>query len=97
MPNNVIVHTLSSALHKFRPTTDEHIILHTMWEGATLPKGWASIINTCKALMLPSEGLRELFVNSGVTVPIGCFPYPVDLSNFTYQKPVFEDTFTFFT
>lgn len=97
IPAHNILHTIPISQSKM-PVAQSDSIIHTMWEGDKLPPKWAEIINRHKALIIPSENIREMFITSGVNIPIAALPYPIDLSQFPYKTRT-EDTedFTFFS
>lgn len=46
----------------------------TMYESTRIPDGWAEILNTWNAVVVPAHFLVDVFRNSGVTVPIHVAP-----------------------
>jgi glycosyltransferase involved in cell wall biosynthesis len=46
----------------------------TMFESDHLPTGWAEVLNTCAAVIVPAQFLVQVFRDSGVTVPIHVAP-----------------------
>lgn len=49
----------------------------TMFESSILPSGWAPVLNTCQAVIVPSTFCRTVFVDCGVTVPVHVIPLGV--------------------
>jgi Tfp pilus assembly protein PilF/glycosyltransferase involved in cell wall biosynthesis len=77
----------------------------TLWETTALPQSWISLINkTVDECWLPGEWNAEVFRNSGVTVPLKIFKYPIDLQSTTWQgaiapdinRPGKDDIYTFY-
>lgn len=53
---------------------------HLFWETDLLPKEWVDPCNRMNELWTASEQQAEVFRNSGVKVPIKCFPETLDVS-----------------
>jgi glycosyltransferase involved in cell wall biosynthesis len=56
----------------------------TMFESSLLPAGWADILNTMDAVIVPSWFCNEVFYNSGVRVPV--YVIPLGLSEIYSQR-----------
>ena len=57
------------------------------WETDQLPKGWADACNQMNEIWTATEPQAEMIRKSGVTVPIYCFPQPIDLG---YPRKSYE-------
>lgn len=63
----------------------------TTWETTILPTEWVNAINQLHALLVPSDGIKSVFKNSGVKVPMYTLKYPIDFKTMdTTQKVVVE-------
>lgn len=60
--------------YKFR----KDICLHTMFEARPVPAPWVDIMNRCNVIWAPTEFVREIFTEAGVTRPIFVQGYAVD-------------------
>lgn len=65
----------------------------TMWEASKLPEIWTTLCNDMDAIFVPSTWNKEVFTNSGVTVPVYVVQPGVDLLEVPKlsEKPVEED------
>lgn len=82
----------------FENLTTEVRVGWTMWDTTRLPADWVPLCNTLDHLIVPSKAQKEIFVNSGVTVPIHCVPEPLDLTLYPEaDRPTDRATFTFFS
>lgn len=59
---------------------------HAMFEAEPMPRGWVNILNRAELLWSPSQWVRELFIDQGVTSPIFVQGYAVDGSMYAYHK-----------
>jgi glycosyltransferase involved in cell wall biosynthesis len=50
----------------------------TVWETSRLPAHWPALLNALAAVVVPSEWNRDVFRQSGVTVPIHVLPHTSD-------------------
>ncbi|MFN8027997.1 MAG: hypothetical protein U0W40_17020 [Acidimicrobiia bacterium] len=63
---------------------DGSFVAHTVWETDRLPAHWPALLNATDTVIVPNEWNREVFVDSGVTVPVAvvghvaCDPVPGD-------------------
>lgn len=69
------------------------LFFHTMLEVFPLPEGWAEIINRTRGLWVPSNWVKDLFVNNGVKVPVIAGGYGIDTDIFVYRKKEKRETF----
>lgn len=53
---------------------------HLFWETSHLPQPWIEPCNKMNEIWTASEQQAEMIKKSGVTVPIKCFPQPIDIS-----------------
>jgi len=60
----------------------------TTWETDKLPGDWVQQINKLHAVFVPSDIVRQVFVESGVKVPVFVMPYPIDTDNLDKIEPV---------
>ncbi|MBC8446834.1 MAG: glycosyltransferase [Chloroflexi bacterium] len=58
--------------------SSEDVVWHTMYEAWPLVPGWAGVLNRVRAVWAPSQWVKWLFEDAGVTVPIGVCGYGVD-------------------
>ena len=58
----------------------------TMFETNRVPKIWAQQCNTMDAILVPCQWNKEVFINSGVTVPVEVCPPGVDASLYPIKK-----------
>ena len=54
---------------------NRRVVGHTVWETDTVKPHWVPILNRLDHLLVPSEWNRELFLKSGVRVPISVLPH----------------------
>lgn len=78
-PDAVIVHTVpehfASEAQRERAAGAGLVIGHTVWETDRLPAHWPALINGMDAVIVPTEWNRDVFRQSGVTVPILVTPH----------------------
>lgn len=60
----------------------------TMFEASCLPEGWADVLNTCDAVIVPARFLVDVFRKSGVQVPIHVVPLGISSE---FIDPVIRD------
>lgn len=83
-----------------RPIGSGPLISHTVWETDRLPSHWPQLLNAVDRVVVPTDWNREVFVASGVTVPVVvvphvvCRPVPGDLGT-TLHIP--NDVVVFYT
>lgn len=51
----------------------EHVAI-TMFESSQLPDDWPPVLNKCDAVVVPTRFCRDVFVSSGVEVPVHVVP-----------------------
>lgn len=79
---------------------DLYPIVYTTWELSRLPEWWTRALSAFELVLVPSEFNRQLFVDSGVRVPIKVVPHlareatPVTGGQF---GSVDEDDYVFYT
>jgi glycosyltransferase involved in cell wall biosynthesis len=66
----------------------------TMFESSKLPEGWADILNTMNAVIVPSSFCADVFAEGGVTAPIHVVPLGVGEVYKPVQRPT-DGPFTF--
>lgn len=79
--DTVILHSTPDLWFKFlkeneKKVDGKKIIGYTVWETSQLPNNWVGCINDCvDEVWCPSSYNKEVFINSGVTIPIRVFPH----------------------
>ena len=77
-PELVVLHIMPSYLESWLerfPSTP--IVVHTVWETDRLRGEWVEVINRTLGVVVPCEWNRQVFAQSGVTVPIEVVPYMI--------------------
>ena len=99
--NIVIVHTTPEFWSKFME--EEKInIGYTIWETSELHPDWPKYINkTADKVLVGCSWNKDVFKDSGVTIPIGVVPHGINMSVFDKIEPynikgVGKDTFVFY-
>ena len=59
---------------------DKYNIGYTVWETDKLPKSWVGLINQVQEVWVPSQWNKEVFISSGVTIPIRVVPHTLDIT-----------------
>lgn len=72
-----IIHLTPDCYPKYMEK-DKYHIGHLFWETDQLPKEWIAPCNLMNEIWTASEAQAQIFRDSGVTVPIKCFPQPID-------------------
>ena len=55
---------------------DTKVIGYSVWETESLPSSWSSLINeNVDLLQVPSEYNKQIYINSGITIPIEIKPH----------------------
>ena len=67
----------------------------TMFESTRLPAGWAESLNTCQAVIVPSQFCREVFLAAGVTVPVHVIPLGIDETYQPARRAADSNPYTF--
>lgn len=62
-------------LHWIRKERRARPFAYATWEADRLPPDWASVLNHCEGVFVPSRFNREVFTASGVTVPVEVVPH----------------------
>ncbi len=75
-----IVNTLPP--HVKNACNSKRILLFTYWEASKVDVSWVNVANTVDGVFVPSSYVKEVYKDSGVTVPILVYKQPVD--------PIFE-------
>ena len=73
---------------------------YTVWETSRLPVSWVSIINTIDEVWVPSEWNKQIFIDSGVKIPIKVVPHTLDskIINESYDiNNLANDKFKFYS
>lgn len=97
-PDVNIVNMLPIFFSKFKVKGAKNIGF-TMWEADKLPQSWVESCNQMDAIFVPCTWNKEVFENSGVTVPVyvvspGVDPSEVPQNVESYKK---NDIFTFYS
>jgi glycosyltransferase involved in cell wall biosynthesis len=65
----------------------KNIILYSMWETNELPGGWVDATNEyAQHLVVPCHDQAQVWLDSGVTVPVSVIPLGVDTSLWAYKE-----------
>ncbi len=79
VPDAVIVHTVPehypAYLQRERAAGARRVVGHTVWETDRLPAHWPDLINVMDAVIVPTAWNRDVFLQSGVTIPIIVTPH----------------------
>lgn len=54
---------------------DGPFVAHTVWESDRLPQHWPDLLNATDLVIVPTDWNRDVFVTSGVCVPVGVVPH----------------------
>jgi glycosyltransferase involved in cell wall biosynthesis len=74
----------------------EYVIGFTYWETTLLPPSWVEAMNKCNEIWTTSSWAVDVFLNSGVEVPVYGFDLGVDTDIFSFYKRNIETKpFTF--
>lgn len=68
----------------FQPSPEFHEVGYTVFETSKIPTEWIPHMNKCQRIWTASEFCKNMFIESGVEVPVDVFPHPIDL---TVYKP----------
>lgn len=60
----------------------------TMFESDKLPEGWVEVLNTLKAVIVPSEWCKEIFIAEGVTTPVHVVPLGISSAYTFHQRTI---------
>lgn len=71
-------------LEQFRSASD--LFVNTMWESSRLPAGWADILNSVRAVIVPTRFVARVCRDSGVTVPVEVIPEGIDPDVYHYVE-----------
>jgi len=99
--NIVIMHCTPEFYHKFQEP-GKIMISYTIWETTKLHPDWIPYINNgAKKVLVGCEWNREVFKNSGITIPIGVIPHGLDVGKYKSNKPyqiagIKEDAYVFY-
>lgn len=74
------------SFHWYGRGRHENAVIYTTWETTRPPDNWIEVINTFKALMVPSQWNAEIFKSCGVEIPIYVVPHGVDVEKFKYVE-----------
>jgi glycosyltransferase involved in cell wall biosynthesis len=78
-------------------------VLFTLWETTQLPSEWPDLINSSATeCWVSGPWSEDVFIKSGVDIPIKQFRYPINFSNYdidasVVNKPFNDDTYLFYT
>jgi len=76
---------------------------YAAWETDQLPRDWVTKINTLDEVWVPSQYNVKVFKDSGITIPIHCFPHTFnfnqeeEVSKNPVLEPAEEGEFTFYS
>jgi hypothetical protein len=100
--NVVVIHTTPEFWHKHSESGKTNIG-YTIWETDRLHPDWAGYINNnVSKVLVGCEWNKEVFKNSGVTIPIGVVPHVVNTDALKTVEPyqlagVSDDLYTFYS
>lgn len=60
----------------------------TMFESDELPEGWVEVLNTFKAVIVPTHWCKDVFQRSGVTAPIEVVPLGISEAYQYVERPI---------
>ncbi len=88
-----IIHLTPENWSKFI-VSGKYNIGYTVWETDKLPISWVKLINQVNEVWVPSEWNKEVFINSGITIPIKVVPHTLDITlpNQTYPEIMSNDS-----
>ena len=74
----------------------------TVWETDKLPDSWVDLCNTMTEIWVPCDWNKEVFIESGVTVPVKKVPHCFDLTEFSDKRTeivnqINPDVFNFYS
>jgi glycosyltransferase involved in cell wall biosynthesis len=70
----------------------------TMFESSQLPTGWVAELNSCKAVIVPTNSQAQIFKSNGVAVPIHVIPLGIGETFHYVERPTLnERPYTFVT
>lgn len=64
----------------------EYVIGFTYWETTQLPSKWVNYMNRCDEVWTTSRWAKQVFIDSGVRVPIFNFNLGIDTDAFAYNR-----------
>ena len=77
--DTVIVHTAADLYPRWKTLeANKRLIGYTTWETDRLPRYWIPLLNMMDRLFVPSSWNREVFLRSGVSVPVDTLPHIAD-------------------
>lgn len=82
LPCSSVVLDSIPVIHNFAQSGD---IALSMWESTRLPKAAVTAINNCKAAIVPSQWCRDVYIDSGIKVPI--YKVPLGVDSVLYRPP----------
>lgn len=84
--DTVVIHTTPEFWSKYREEGKTNIG-YTVWETDALHPDWPVYINsTVSKVLVPCDWNRDVFVNSGVTVPVEVVPHVVETFDFSKNE-----------
>lgn len=97
--DTVLVHATPENFPKYIDPAKRNIG-YTTWESSVMPAQRVQLCNGMSEIWVPSEYNREIFVNSGVTVPVKVLPHAAEPGWFerpdtNLELPIRSDTFKF--
>ncbi len=98
----VVVHTTPEFWSKHKEP-GKKMVNYTIWETTKLHPDWVPYINdNADKVLVGCEWNVSVFMDSGVTIPIGCIPHSIDLDDSKDIKPysitgVPDDTYVFYS
>ena len=82
---------------EFPQLCEKKQVLFTMWEADRLPRKYVDCCNKHVALIVPTKWNREIFIKSGVKVPIYVVPLGIDTNVFKPNLRRFPEECVFIT
>lgn len=73
----------------------DYVIGFTYWETTRLPPDWVGKMNECDEVWTASKWAKQVFIDSGVSVPVYSFDLGVDVNTFICNQREYRKPFTF--
>jgi glycosyltransferase involved in cell wall biosynthesis len=73
----------------------EYVVGFTYWETTQLPNKWVNYMNRCDEVWTTSRWAKDVFISSGVKVPVFAFDLGINTEAFKYNRKPRSGPFTF--
>lgn len=77
--------------------SNKYNIGYTAWETSKLPNEWIPLINSVNEVWVPSHFNKEVFANSGVTIPIKVVPHAIPEPKQVSVDVPMDDNYKFYS